>query len=77
MTTPNPLLLMVRKLLASSSDTLLTFIMEFTEAVAILTERGYTYYGRRMLSGCDFDAPDGSQLFLTTEEVILRAEKYA
>ena len=51
--------------------------MEFQEAVAVLVEQGYTYYGRRMLSGCDFDTPTGAQVFLTTDEVILRAEKYA
>ncbi|MGB1141038.1 MAG: hypothetical protein ACPG1A_09080 [Halioglobus sp.] len=41
----------------------------------LLKEQGYTYYGRRMLSGYDFDAPSGAQLYLTQEEVLLRAER--
>ena len=49
--------------------------MEFTEAVSLLVEQGYTYYGQRMLSGCDFDTPSGEQLYLTREEVLLRAER--
>ena len=48
--------------------------MEFSNAVALLEKEGYTYYGRRMLSGCDFDTPNGSQLYLTEAEVIKRAE---
>ena len=43
--------------------------MTFTEAVDILTEYGYTYYCRKILSGCDFDGPDG-QVYLTEEQVI-------
>ena len=49
--------------------------MDFTDAVALLVEQGYRYYGRRMLSGYDFDTPSGEQLYLTEEEVVLQAEK--
>ena len=49
--------------------------MTFSEAVALLEKEGYVYYGRRMLSGCDFDTPSGEQLFLTVDEVMLRASK--
>jgi hypothetical protein len=48
--------------------------ISFAQAVALLEKEGYTYYGRRMLSGCDFDTPTGSQLYLTESEVITRAE---
>ena len=43
--------------------------MTFTEAVAILSEHGYEYYCRRMISGCDFSTPEG-QKYLTEKEVI-------
>ena len=48
--------------------------MSFTEAVSILTSKGYTYYGRLMISGCDFDNPKGERVFLTENEVITLAE---
>lgn len=48
--------------------------MTFTEAVDKLTEAGYYYFGRRMISGCDFDDPNGECLLLTENEVIKLAE---
>ena len=48
--------------------------MEFTNAVALLQEEGYIYYGRLMISGCDLDAPNGDRLLLTEGEVVKLAE---
>ena len=48
--------------------------MTFTQAVDTLTEAGYYYFGRLMISGCDFDDPNGERLFLTEGEVIKLAE---
>ena len=47
--------------------------MTFTEAVAILEKKGYTYHCRRMISGCDFTTPDGQEYF-TEVQVIELAE---
>ena len=44
--------------------------MTFTQAVDKLTEAGYYYFGRLMISGCDFDDPNGERVFLTEGEVI-------
>lgn len=49
--------------------------MEFTNAVALLQEEGYIYYGRLMISGCDFDNPNGERVFLTEGEVIKLASE--
>ena len=47
--------------------------MTFTEAVAALQDNGYYYVCRRMLSGCDFNTPEG-QAYMTEQEVIDLAE---
>ena len=48
--------------------------MTFTEAVNALETVGYKYYGQLMMSGCDFDDPDGNQLYLTEKQTIELAE---
>lgn len=48
--------------------------MTFQDAVALLEEKGYSYFGRRMISGCDFDDPNGERLYLTENETIKLAE---
>ena len=48
--------------------------MTFLDAVSLLEEKGYSYFGRLMSSGCDFDDPNGERLYLTESEVIKLAE---
>ena len=48
--------------------------MDFTQAVAALTAAGYKYYGRRMISGLDFDTPSGDRVYYTEKQVIELAE---
>ena len=48
--------------------------MDFLEAKGILVKKGYKYYCARMISGYDFDDPEGNQVFLTETEIISLAE---
>ena len=48
--------------------------MDFLEAKGILVKKGYKYYCARMISGYDFDDPEGNQVFLTETEIISLAQ---
>ena len=48
--------------------------MTFTDAVDLLEEKGYAYFGRKAISGCDFDDPNGERLYLTEKQTIELAE---
>ena len=44
--------------------------MDFLTAKALLEEQGYIYFGARMISGYDFDDPQGEPIALTENEII-------
>ena len=48
--------------------------MTYEQAIAALEAAGYRYYGRLMMSGLDFDDPQGNRIFLTEKQTIELAE---
>ena len=50
--------------------------MDFIVAKALLEEQGYIYFGARMISGFDFDSPEGERVALTENEIINLAQEY-
>ena len=48
--------------------------MDFLTAKALLEQQGYLYFGARMISGFDFDTPEGEVIALTENEIIQLAK---
>lgn len=48
--------------------------MTTQEAIKILEESGYTYFFRRMISGYEFETPDGETVHLTEGEIVKLSE---
>ena len=49
--------------------------MTYPEAIAALEAAGYKYYGRLMMSGLDFDDPDGNPIQLTEKQTMELAQQ--
>ncbi|QIN97016.1 hypothetical protein [Synechococcus phage S-H34] len=48
--------------------------MTFAQALDALEAAGYAYFGRLMMSGLDFDDPNGERLYLTEKQAVELAE---